>query len=72
VALGKERAGAAITLLRQGAREEIFNILRVRDDPESLTQFVHRCREREVQPRELPEWERSTRRIRIRLRTARC
>jgi len=53
VTLGKRRANAAITLLRQGTREEIFAALRVREDPESLTQFVHRCRAREVQPLDL-------------------
>lgn len=55
VALGQERAGAAITLLRQGARREVFAALRVQDDPESLTQFVHRCRAREVAPQALLE-----------------
>lgn len=53
VARGQERAGAAITLLRRGSRQEMFTPLRVRDDPEALTQFVHRCRERKVQPAEL-------------------
>ena len=48
VTLGRRRAGAAITLLRQGEREEIFDALRVGDDPESLTQFVHRCKARGV------------------------
>lgn len=45
---GKRRAGAAITLLRVDPGEDIFQILRVADDPESLTQFVHRCRERSI------------------------
>jgi len=53
VSLGQRRAGAAITLLRQGERETIFEALRVRDDPESLTQFVHRCRDRGVTVAEL-------------------
>ncbi|HEV3021586.1 MAG TPA: bifunctional serine/threonine-protein kinase/formylglycine-generating enzyme family protein, partial [Pirellulales bacterium] len=53
VALGRRRAGAAITLLRQGERESILNALRVEDDPESLTQFVHRCRARGILPVEL-------------------
>ncbi len=48
VALGRRRAGAAISLLRKGDRQEIFDVFRVTDDPESLTQFVHRCRERGV------------------------
>jgi hypothetical protein len=53
VALGKRRAGAAIAMLRSGARDEIFEALRVHDDPEALTQFVHRCRERQVTVTEL-------------------
>jgi hypothetical protein len=53
VELGKRRAGAAIALLRLGAREEVFEALRVHDDPESLTQFVHRCRDRQVTATEL-------------------
>jgi formylglycine-generating enzyme required for sulfatase activity len=35
-------------MLRSGKREEIFDALRVTDDPEAMTQFIHRCREREV------------------------
>ncbi|MCH7725071.1 MAG: SUMF1/EgtB/PvdO family nonheme iron enzyme [Planctomycetes bacterium] len=48
VALGRRRAGAAITLLRKGDRQQIFDVFRVTDDPESLTQFVHHCRERGI------------------------
>ena len=55
VALGQRRAGAAITLLRQGERESILDVLRVQDDPESLTQFVHRCRQRGILPAQLLE-----------------
>jgi eukaryotic-like serine/threonine-protein kinase len=55
VALGQRRAGAAIALLRQGAREDAFAALRVRDAPESLTQFVRRCRSCGVGPQELLE-----------------
>lgn len=55
VSFGKRRAGAAITLLRKGDREQIFDAFRVADDPESLTQFVHRCRARGVTPEELLE-----------------
>ena len=55
IALGRRRAGAAITLLRQGEREAIFDALRVRDDPESLAQFVHRCRDRGVTGQQLLE-----------------
>jgi formylglycine-generating enzyme required for sulfatase activity len=55
VALGRRRAGAAITLLRHGERESILNVLRIHDDPESLTQFVHRCRQRGILPAQLLE-----------------
>jgi formylglycine-generating enzyme required for sulfatase activity len=48
LSLGRRRAAAAVTLLRQGHAEEIFPALRVTDDPESLTQFVHGCRARGV------------------------
>jgi len=55
LSLAKRQASSAISLLRQGEREKIFSVLRVTDDPESLTQFVHRCRARGVSPGEL--WE---------------
>jgi serine/threonine protein kinase/formylglycine-generating enzyme required for sulfatase activity len=50
---GRRRAGAAITLLRQGEAAPALDTLRVSDDPESLTQFVHRCRQRGVTPVQL-------------------
>ncbi len=57
VQLGRRRAGAAITLLRQSKRgavpEEMFAALRVTDDPESLSQFVHDCRAREITAEQL-------------------
>ncbi len=53
IALGKERATAAITLLRLGERESILDVLRYADDPEAMTQFVHRCRARGVTADEL-------------------
>jgi formylglycine-generating enzyme required for sulfatase activity len=53
--LGKRRAGAAIGLLREGERESILDALRVGDDPEALTQFVHRCRARQIRPGALLE-----------------
>lgn len=55
VSLGQRRAGAAITLLRQGEREQILDVLRVGSDPESLSQFVARCRARGVTALELVE-----------------
>jgi formylglycine-generating enzyme required for sulfatase activity len=48
IVLGRRRAGAAITLLRQGKAARALGALRVSDDPESLTQFVHRCQQRGV------------------------
>jgi formylglycine-generating enzyme required for sulfatase activity len=55
VRLGRRRANAAITLLRQGERDLYFDALRTTDDPESLSQFVHRCRSWGVTPVELLE-----------------
>ncbi len=48
VALGKQRAGAAITLLRRGEQQAVLDVRRLDDDPEALTQFVHRCQDRGV------------------------
>lgn len=48
VLLGQHRAGAVIAHLRLCGIEDAgaaINALRVNDDPEALTQFVHRCRE---------------------------
>lgn len=53
VTLGKRRAGAAITMLRTGNRDEILDVLHVDRNPESLVQFVHRCRARGVTAVEL-------------------
>ncbi len=53
VALGRQRAGAAISLLRLGEVKKSHGAFDIQDDPESLTQFVHRCRDREVQANEL-------------------
>ena len=44
IAYGKRRAGAAVTLLRLGEREKVLPVLKVKDDPEALTQFIFRCR----------------------------
>lgn len=51
--LGRQRAGAAIALLRSGKPQAVFSVLQVTDDPEALTQFVHGCRDRQVDPRPL-------------------
>jgi formylglycine-generating enzyme required for sulfatase activity len=55
VRLGRRRANAAITLLRQGERDSYFDALRITDDPESLSQFVARCQKWGVTPQELLE-----------------
>jgi len=52
---GRQKAGAAIALLHQGDRENLFDVFRVENDPESLTQFVHRCRDRDVTVEQLVE-----------------
>jgi formylglycine-generating enzyme required for sulfatase activity len=53
VALGKCRAGAAISLFRLGQMQKALGVFRIKDDPESLTQFVHRCRGRGVTANQL-------------------
>jgi len=55
ILLGRRRTGAAITLLRQGEREAIFDALCFSTDPEALSQFVARCKQREVTASELLE-----------------
>ncbi|MEI7702374.1 MAG: SUMF1/EgtB/PvdO family nonheme iron enzyme [Planctomycetia bacterium] len=45
VRLGLRRANAAIAMLRLGDRHEYFDVFRVANDPEALSQFVARCRE---------------------------
>ncbi len=41
----KRKANAAIALARLSKFKNLFTALRVGNDPEALTQFVHRCRE---------------------------
>ena len=53
VKLGQSRAGAAITLMRRGGPKDALEVFRIEDDPESLTQFVHRVRDRDLDPRVL-------------------
>lgn len=48
IVLGQERADSAITLVRLGERSSTLDVLRFDDDPEALTQFVHRCQDRGV------------------------
>jgi formylglycine-generating enzyme required for sulfatase activity/serine/threonine protein kinase len=53
VRLGKRRAGAAIALVRLGQYTPAWEALRVREDPEALSQFVHGVRERGLRPADL-------------------
>lgn len=53
VSLGRRRANAAIVLLRQGDHKAFFNALRITDDSESSSQFIHRCRSFGVMPEQL-------------------
>ncbi len=55
VAEGVGRAGAAITLFRLGAVSSARPVFQIGSDPESLFQFVHRARERNVQREQLVE-----------------
>jgi hypothetical protein len=53
VALGQRRAGAAISLLRLGEAEKSLGAFQIQEDPESLSQFVHRARARDVTANQL-------------------
>lgn len=53
VSHGRRRANAAIALLRNGDRTACAETLRVTDDPEAVSQFIHRCRLWGIQPIEL-------------------
>ncbi len=48
VGFGQRRADAAVTLLRLGERESVLPVFDLTDDPEALTQFIFRCRDRGV------------------------
>jgi len=48
IRLGQRRAGAAITLLHLGERDVAAGIFQCADDPDSLTQFIHRVKERRL------------------------
>ncbi len=50
VEVGRRRAGAAITLLRLGEPGPACAVFGFQDDPEALTQFVHRLKDRRVTP----------------------
>lgn len=55
VKLGRHRATAAICLLRKGDRRRFFEVFRVADDPEALSQFAARCLQYGVMATELLE-----------------
>ena len=40
-------------MLRLGEREKVLSVFEMTDDPEALTQFIHRCRQRAVRAEEL-------------------
>jgi formylglycine-generating enzyme required for sulfatase activity len=53
VRLGTQRADAAIALWYLGDPRKATDVLKVDKDPESLTQFVHRCKQRGMQAGDL-------------------
>ena len=55
VPFGQHRANAAVTLLRLGEREKVLPVFDLTDDPEALTQFIFRSRDRGVRAEELLE-----------------
>ncbi len=50
---GQRRANSAVTLLRLGEREKVLPVFDMTDDPEALTQFIFRCRDRGVRMEDL-------------------
>ncbi len=48
IAYGQRRANSAVTLVRLGEREKVLPVFDMTDDPEALTQFIFRCRDRGV------------------------
>ncbi len=53
ITYGQRRANSAVTLLRLGEREKVLPVFDMTDDPEALTQFIFRCRDRGVRVDEL-------------------
>ncbi|MCA9036654.1 MAG: protein kinase, partial [Planctomycetaceae bacterium] len=49
VSLGQRRAGAAVTLLRLGNHQAALPAFTTTSDPESMTQTIHRLKDRKVQ-----------------------
>ena len=48
VKLGRRRASAAISLINLGEPESAFALFTFQDDPEAMTQFVHRVKDRRL------------------------
>jgi eukaryotic-like serine/threonine-protein kinase len=59
IGLGRRRADAAILLVQIGHLGPALDIFDIGDDPEALTQFVHRSRDRGLRPAHLLDWLRS-------------
>jgi serine/threonine protein kinase/formylglycine-generating enzyme required for sulfatase activity len=53
ISYGQRRANSAVTLLRLGERDKVLPVFDMTDDPEALTQFIFRCRDRGVRVEEL-------------------
>ncbi len=53
VALGRQRAGAAITLLKLGDRQAPLEALKASTDMEAISQFAARCKDRAVSAADL-------------------
>ncbi len=45
---GQQRANAAVTMLKLGEKERILPVFDWTDDPEAMTQFIFRCKPREL------------------------
>ncbi len=48
IAYGQQRANAAVTLLKLGETEKVLPVFDWTDDPEALTQFIFRCKPRDI------------------------
>ena len=53
ISYGRRRANSAVMLLRLGEWEKVLSVFDMTDDPEALTQFIFRCRDRGVRVEEL-------------------
>lgn len=53
MAWAKRKANAAIALGRLSQYESMLPLLRVSDDPETMSQFIHHCRSQGVTPQQL-------------------